>query len=82
MVWFWTRDNQDLKFETRYDNDTSEFVVALVWPDGRQDIERFTQIEAFRQRLVALEHRLEEDRWKNVGPPIFVPDGFPNKRLT
>ena len=31
MVWFWTRDNQDLTFETRYDNDTSEFVVALVW---------------------------------------------------
>lgn len=81
MVWFWTRENQVLTFETRYDNDTSEFVAELVWSDGRREIERFTDIDAFRQRLVALERRLEADRWKNSGPPIFSPEGFPNRRL-
>lgn len=81
MMWFWTRENQVLTFETRYDNDTAEFVAELIWADGRRDVERFTDIEAFRQRLVALERRLEADRWTNSGPPVFSAEGFPNRRL-
>lgn len=41
MVWFWTRDNDTLRLETRYDNDAEGYVAILRWPDGREEIERF-----------------------------------------
>ena len=81
MVWFWSRGGQELHLETAFDNEKSEFVVTMVWSDGRREIERFTKLEEFRTRLVAIEQHLQSDRWKNSGPPLFVPAGFPNKRL-
>jgi hypothetical protein len=39
MVWFWTRDTDELEVETRYDNETSEFVVNVV---SRKDRRRDT----------------------------------------
>jgi len=82
MVWFWSRSGQELHLETTFDNETSEFVLTMVWSDGRRETERFTNLEEFRVRLVATEERLQAERWKNSGPPLFVPEGFPNKRLT
>lgn len=41
MLWFFERDDEFLKLETRYDNDTSEFVVIVRYPDGHQRSERF-----------------------------------------
>jgi hypothetical protein len=79
MVWFWTRGTAEMRLETRYDNDTGEFVVVLA-TDGGKATERFKDIEALRARLVALEQYLQDDNWKNSGPPVFIPDGFPNDR--
>lgn len=82
MLWFFDRNDQHLRLETRYDNATSEYVLIVRWADGHEDTERFTDREAYRQRLVALESRLETDRWVRHGPPIIVPDGWPDQRLT
>jgi hypothetical protein len=81
MIWFWSRDTQTVRLETRYDNDTSEFVMVIEHPDGRQDHERFVDIDAFRERLVELERHLESEHWTPSGTPQFVPEGFPNQRL-
>ena len=80
MVWFWMRGQAEMQLETRYDNDTGEFVVVLT-TDGGRITERFKTIEAFRARLVGLERDLQRDNWKNSGPPLFIPEGFPNDRL-
>jgi hypothetical protein len=82
MVWFWTRDKEELQFETMYDNDASEFLVRLTFSNGTQRTERFAAIDAFKARVQQLERELQGERWKNSGPPLFVPEGFPNKRLT
>jgi hypothetical protein len=82
LLWFFDRHNQHLHVETRYDNATSEYVLMLRWPDGREDIERFLDREAYRQRLLALESRLETEQWVRHGPPIIVPDGWPDRRPT
>jgi hypothetical protein len=82
MLWFFERDEQSIRLETRYDNDTSEYVLALIWPDGREQIERFTDSEQYRLRLVAVEGSLEGERWVRRGPPVVLPDGWPNRRLT
>jgi hypothetical protein len=81
MLWFFERDDQSLRLETRYDNNTAEFVAIVLWPDGREQVERFNNLEAFRDWLVALDHALEAERWK-PDSPIVLPYGWPDKRLT
>lgn len=82
MLWFFERNDQSLRLETRYDNDTSEYVLILNWPDGHEETERFTDREEYRLRLVALENSFETQRWVRHGPPMILPDGWPNKRVT
>jgi len=79
MVWFFERDEECLNVETRYDNDTREYVVIVRYADGREETERFTDPQKYRVRLLALENRLETDRWLREGPPMLLPDGWPNK---
>jgi hypothetical protein len=81
MVWFWMRGDEQLQLETGYDEDTLEFVVTVKAPDGHCETERFENIDLFRKRLIVLERQLEARRWRNSGPPLFVPEGFPNRRL-
>ena len=60
MVWFWTRDQEELQFETMYDNDTGEFLVRLTFSNGEQRTERFVKIDKFKERLQQLERQLVE----------------------
>ncbi len=48
MVWFYKRGRASLSVETRYDNETNEYVAVVVRPDDRQQTERFRAREAFR----------------------------------
>ncbi len=82
MVWFFQRGDASVRLETRYDNETAEFVVNVKWLDGRENTERFTDREEYRLRLVALENSFEIERWVRRGPPMILQDGWPNKRLT
>jgi hypothetical protein len=41
-VWFYKRDQVSLSLETRYDNETAEYVAIVVRPDGRQLTEHFS----------------------------------------
>jgi hypothetical protein len=79
MVWFYRRDGSSLSLETRFDNDTAEYVAAVVYPDGRQQIERFRTREAFRERLMALEQQLQHEHRASDGPAHVLPDGWPDK---
>ena len=81
MIWFWSRDSQEMRLETRYDNDTSEFVLIVHYPDGRQQMERFSGSTEYRTRLQVLEQQLEAERWTSSGRPLIVPEGFPHRRL-
>jgi len=81
MLWFFERGEESLRLETRYDNDTAEFVASVRWPDGREKVERFTELEEFRRWLVAFDHAIEAERW-TPNAPVILPSGWPNKRLT
>jgi hypothetical protein len=48
MLWFFDRQDQSLRLDTHYDNDTSEFVATVLYPDGRTQRQRFTAIQEFR----------------------------------
>ena len=79
MLWFYERDNLALRLETRYDNTTGEYLAVLHHPDGREEVQRFSRLEGFRQWLLTLEQMLVADRWTQKGPPEILPDGWPDK---
>ena len=79
MVWFFERNVDTRELETRYDNETSEYVLELRGPGLPPQAERFTDAEAFRVRLVALERILGNQRWRRQGPPIILPSGWPDR---
>jgi hypothetical protein len=79
MMWFFERSAQVLELETRYDNQTSEYVVELRAPEAAPTVERFTDAAAFRTRLLAIEHILGDQRWRRDGPPVVLPEGWPDR---
>lgn len=80
MLWFFEREQESVRLETRYDNDTVEYVAVVTYPDGREETERFTDSDLYQRWLEAWQRTLEADRWIRRGPPIVLPDGWPNQR--
>ena len=79
MLWFFDRDNESLRLETRYDNETLEFVAVVRYSDGRDLERRFRQRVEFREWLEAFERTLEGKRWLGRHGPIVLPYGWPEK---
>jgi hypothetical protein len=82
MLWFFERGRESIRLETRYDNESSEFVGFIRHPDGREETLRFPEAEKFHAWLVTLEQTLKMEHWVNHGGPVILPYGWPNKRLT
>jgi hypothetical protein len=84
MVWLFERSDESLNLETRFDNDTAEFVAIIRYPDGHERTERFTEADEFRSWLVEFERNLETQHWmrQGGGGPVFLPNGWPDKPLT
>jgi hypothetical protein len=76
MLWFFQRDNQVLRLETRIDTVTGAYVVVIEWADRPPETERYTDLDAYEARLRALEQRLEAEHWTQLGGPKFLPDGW------
>jgi hypothetical protein len=79
MVWFWTKDSNTLRLETRYDNDARVYVALLRWADGREETERFEDSMSFQRRLEELEAYLQSEHWTRTGPAL-LPDGWPKEK--
>jgi hypothetical protein len=80
MLWFYERDTQSIELETRYDQETREYVILVRHPGGQEEAERFPDPESCRLWLVAFENRLEHDQFVRRGPPVFLPYGWPGGR--
>ena len=81
MLWFFDRKDESLRLETRYDNDRSEFIAIVTYPDGSERTERFLMLDEFGKWIGRLDHLLQEQQWAGRGGPIVLPYGWPNKRL-
>jgi len=75
MVRFYKRDQASLSVETRYDNETAEYVAIVVRPDGLKQSERFLTREAFHEWLMALEQQLQYEQWVTDGQVHIQPEG-------
>jgi hypothetical protein len=81
MIFFFERNQETLRLETRYDNDGAAFIGTVTYPNGTQQTERFPMIEGFQAWLVAFERRLNEEGWIARGDPTILPYGWPHRRL-
>ena len=81
MLWFYRRERDTLRVETRFDNQTAEYVLIIHWPDGPHE-ERFSTHAEFRESLAALETRLGTERSATDTRPKIFRDGWPDKRPT
>jgi hypothetical protein len=79
MLWFFDRGAEVLEIETRYDNDTSEYVLEVRAPIDAPTTERFTDAVTFQSRLLEIEQGLSGQRWRRSGPPVMLPDGWPDR---
>lgn len=76
MIWFFKRDDDVLRVETRFDNDTREYVTVLHETDGSQKTERFKDAESFGAYLLSVERRLASEHWQQAGGPQFQREGW------
>jgi hypothetical protein len=77
MFWFFERSHQFVRVEMGYNDDEQAFVVGVLWPDGREEAERFTEPELWRERLIRLENALAAEDWMPSFSPVPVPYGCP-----
>jgi len=80
MLWFFDRGSELLELETRYDNATYEYVVEVRAPTVPPKSERFGDADTFQKRLVEIEQGLGGQRWRRSGPPLILPDGWPDRK--
>jgi hypothetical protein len=76
MIWIFKRGDQSLRLETRYDNETTEYVLIVHHPDGSHQTERFNDSVAFQTRLDTLDRQLGSENWHYVGAPVLLGDGW------
>ena len=77
MVWFFERDSESLRLETRYHNGTNEFVAVVHWVSAPKQIERFPDATEFRAWLAAFEEGLAKERWRTTRSPGSCPMAGP-----
>jgi hypothetical protein len=76
MIWFFSREDEQLRVETRYDNEAQDYVLVVHWPGGRTQTERFSTESQFRHRVHQLQQYIDGDGWSSSRPPEITRDGW------
>jgi hypothetical protein len=73
MVWFFERENERIRVETRFDRNSAEYVVDVARPGEAVETERFRDRAAFRARLQLIEASLASEAWVQVSSELLPP---------
>ena len=73
MVWFFGRDGQTIRVETRFDSDSREYVLEVARPEQPPLTERFKDVDSFRGRLQMMEAELNAGAWSQTGSELLPP---------
>lgn len=76
MIWFFHRAGAEMRVVTRFDQTSGEYVVEVEWPGRDKVLERYTDYDAFNQRVQRLHMELIESRWTQHGTPAIITDGW------
>ena len=69
MIWFFEKHRARLHYEIRHQTDGPDYELVITFPDGREEIERFSNADAVVERSLALQATLMKAGWQ---PPSGV----------
>jgi hypothetical protein len=73
MIWFFEREDSRLHYEVRRQSDGDDYELVITLPDGRQEVERYSECGTLIDRTAVLQSRLAEEGW--AAPPVGVRPG-------
>jgi hypothetical protein len=74
MLWFFEKQNSKLRYEIRRESDGPDFELVITHPDGREEIEKFSDPVAVLQRSEHLQNDLTAAGWQS---PATAPRSRP-----
>lgn len=63
MIWFFQREQDRLHYEIRHEPDGLAYELVITHPDGKQDVERFSDAGMLLERSCGLEISLTAEGW-------------------
>ena len=76
MIWSFARGDEAIRLETRFDNQTRQYVLEITWADRPATVETFKSLAQFRARVMVAEDQLSTEHWEQVGGPEILPHGW------
>jgi hypothetical protein len=76
MIWLFSRGDEAVRLETRFDNHSQDYILEIAWMDRPQTLERFRDLAEFKARLLVIEDQLSAEHWTQVGGPEILPHGW------
>jgi hypothetical protein len=67
MLWFFTRQHSRLHYEIRRQTDSEDFEIVITHPDGRQEVERYSDAKKLLNRSIELQNSLKQEGWQPLG---------------
>ena len=64
MLWFFEKRRARLRYEIRRQTDGPDYELVITFPDGREEIERFSDPAAVVERSLALQLTLTKAGWQ------------------
>ena len=68
MIWFFQRQQDRLHYEIRHQTDGPDYELVITHPDGRQDVERYSDSGALLERSSGLQRSLMSAGWQAPQP--------------
>jgi hypothetical protein len=64
MIWFFERRDDRLLYEIRRQADGDDYELAVTFPDGKQEVEKFDDPQALIERSHRLQDSLRAQGWQ------------------
>jgi hypothetical protein len=78
MLWFFERHQDRLHYEIRHQSDGHDYELVITHPDGRQEVERYSDSGALIERSTTLQLTLSAAGWQPPAPRSRVRPGDPS----
>jgi hypothetical protein len=77
MIWSFTRGSAQVDIEVRRVGEPAVFELVVDYPDGSEEVRRFTQPRKLVRRTLNLQRRLIRQGWVPVGADLRRMDARP-----
>jgi hypothetical protein len=67
MLWFFARHEAQLHYEIRRQQDSDDYEIVITHPDGRQEIEQYSDTSRLLRRSADIQETLRADGWQPLG---------------